>query len=249
MEQSNGNSKRSLDSAQAQPQNVEPSESCEAQKRKLYAIEEREESSPVTVGEPELGEAEAAYDADVDELEQPVGCAPPANATSCVREVIYELFQPWALKTYGDQAKTKTITLRKKARILKALEGKEHSRPDSSKFRFWVKTKGKIAMSSAASNSTKLLFYSQALPPNDPMALRRRPAVDGACSHCPTRRCFPIILAPSICLPLPPAKTLVVASTARSPAWRSSLTSSTTCTWSWAGAVACTRDRSAPIAL
>lgn len=145
MEQSNGNRKRSLDSAQAQPQSaVESSESC-GQKRKLYAIEEREESSPVTVGEPELGEAEAAYDADVDELEQPVGCAPPGHVASSVREVIYELFQPWALKTYGDQAKTKTITLRKKARILKALEGKEHSRPDSSKFRFWVKTKGKLA--------------------------------------------------------------------------------------------------------
>lgn len=144
MEQSNGNRKRSLDSAQAQPQSaVESTESC-GQKRKLYAIEEREESSPVTVGEPELGEAEAAYDADVDELEQPVGCAPPGHVVSSVREVIYELFQPWALKTYGDQAKTKTITLRKKARILKALEGKEHSRPDSSKFRFWVKTKGKL---------------------------------------------------------------------------------------------------------
>ncbi|XP_067621377.1 uncharacterized protein [Eurosta solidaginis] len=57
------------------------------------------------------------------------------------RQHIYELFQPWALKNYGDQAKTKTITMRKKTRILKALEGKEHSRPDSSKFRFWVKTK------------------------------------------------------------------------------------------------------------
>lgn len=138
MEQSNGNRKRSLEPDQAQP--GEPS-SVPAEKRKLYAIEEREESSPVTVCDPEL-EAEAAYDADVDELEQPVGCAPPAKLDS-VREVIYELFQPWALKTYGDQAKTKTITLRKKVRILKALEGKEHSRPDSSKFRFWVKTKGK----------------------------------------------------------------------------------------------------------
>jgi len=101
-------------------------------KRKLYAIEEREESSPVTVGK---AEADLAYDADVDELEQ-------LDQPTGEREIIYELFQPWALSTYGDQAKTKTITLRKKARILKALEGKEHSRPDSSKFRFWVKTKG-----------------------------------------------------------------------------------------------------------
>ncbi|KAH8244147.1 hypothetical protein KR026_000512 [Drosophila bipectinata] len=127
MEHSNGRRKPSLD----QPEPPHPQSSAEewSGKRKLYAIEEREESSPVTVGE---GEAETAYDADVDELEQPGG----------EREIIYALFQPWALSTYGDQAKTKTITLRKKARILKALEGKEHSRPDSSKFRFWVKTKG-----------------------------------------------------------------------------------------------------------
>lgn len=222
MEQSNGNRKRSIEPDQAQPGEPSsvPSESC-GQKRKLYAIEEREESSPVTVCDPEL-EAEAAYDADVDELEQPVGCAPPGKLDS-VREVIYELFQPWALKTYGDQAKTKTITLRKKVRILKALEGKEHSRPDSSKFRFWVKTKGKFRKKVAPLNTTKLC-HPQASPPNDPMALRKRLAVDGACSHCPQRRFSQIILAPSICLPLPPAKTLVAASTARSPAWRSSLT-------------------------
>lgn len=234
MEQSNGNRKHSLEPDQAQPGELSsvPTESC-GQKRKLYAIEEREESSPVTVCDPEL-EAEAAYDADVDELEQPVGCAPPGKLAS-VREVIYELFQPWALKTYGDQAKTKTITLRKKARILKALEGKEHSRPDSSKFRFWVKTKGKcqiaVASSRAPLNSTKLC-HPQASPPNDPMALRRRLAVDGACSHCPLRQFSQIILVPSICLPLPPAKTLAAASTVRSPVWRSSLTSSTTFTWS-----------------
>ncbi|KAH8274130.1 hypothetical protein KR044_011952 [Drosophila immigrans] len=135
MEQSNGNRKQSTESSAVS------TESC-SNKRKLYAIDEREESSPVTVSELEP-EAEAAYDADVDELEQPVACPPLAKLAS-EHDVIYELFQPWALKTYGDQAKTKTITLRKKARILKALEGKEHSRPDSSKFRFWVKTKGEL---------------------------------------------------------------------------------------------------------
>ncbi|KAL7740003.1 hypothetical protein ACLKA6_007509 [Drosophila palustris] len=144
MEQSNGNSKHSFDQAPTTESSIAPvalgmAESC-GNKRKLYAIEEREESSPVTLGELEP-EAEAAYDADVDELEQPVAC-PPLGKLASERDVIYELFQPWALKTYGDQAKTKTITLHKKARILKALEGKEHSRPDSSKFRFWVKTKG-----------------------------------------------------------------------------------------------------------
>ncbi|KAH8409983.1 hypothetical protein KR009_003609 [Drosophila setifemur] len=132
MEHSNGSRKSSLDQPDphhSQSSGKIPSSEGWSSKRKLYAIDEREESSPVTVGEVE---AEMAYDADVDELEQPAG----------EREIIYELFQPWALSTYGDQAKTKTITLRKKARILKALEGKEHSRPDSSKFRFWVKTKG-----------------------------------------------------------------------------------------------------------
>ncbi|EDX05019.1 GD23954 [Drosophila simulans] len=132
MEHSNGSSKPSRDqSAPPHPHSSAVTASSEvwSSKRKFYAIDEREESSPVTVGK---AETDLAYDADVDELEQP----------TAEREIIYELFQPWALSTYGDQAKTKTITLRKKARILKALEGKEHSRPDSSKFRFWVKTKG-----------------------------------------------------------------------------------------------------------
>ncbi|KAL5282036.1 NOL4 family protein [Megaselia abdita] len=58
------------------------------------------------------------------------------------KDHIFEIFQEWALKTYGDQSKTKTITLKKKMRILKALEGKEYNNPDSSKFRFWVRSKG-----------------------------------------------------------------------------------------------------------
>ncbi|EDV58588.1 uncharacterized protein Dere_GG23912, isoform A [Drosophila erecta] len=132
MEHSNGSGKPSTDQSESpHPQSSATTATSEgwSSKRKLYAIDECEESSPVTVGKVET---DLAYDADVEELEQP----------TAEREIIYELFQPWALSTYGDQAKTKTITLRKKARILKALEGKEHSRPDSSKFRFWVKTKG-----------------------------------------------------------------------------------------------------------
>lgn len=39
-------------------------------------------------------------------------------------------------------AKTKTITIKKHERILKALGGLEQNKPDSSKFRFWVKAKG-----------------------------------------------------------------------------------------------------------
>lgn len=45
------------------------------------------------------------------------------------------------MKTYGDLAKTKTITLRKQARIIKTLQGQESNNHDSSKFRFWVKSK------------------------------------------------------------------------------------------------------------
>lgn len=65
------------------------------------------------------------------------------NVNFCV-----QIFQSWALKTYGDTSKTKTITLKKKSRILKALDGKEYNNPDSSKFRFWVKTKGKLFFNS-----------------------------------------------------------------------------------------------------
>lgn len=46
------------------------------------------------------------------------------------------------IKAYGDLAKTKTITLKKQARIIKTLTGREQNNPDSSKFRFWVKAKG-----------------------------------------------------------------------------------------------------------
>ncbi|XP_036322414.1 mucin-5AC-like [Rhagoletis pomonella] len=119
-----------------------------------------------TLGAVSASASEAAYEADVDDADMPIVAsvshkhAPAVEAAASLplahageltfsskqrrqaeRQHIYELFQPWALKNYGDQAKTKTITMRKKTRILKALEGKEHSRPDSSKFRFWVKTK------------------------------------------------------------------------------------------------------------
>ncbi|XP_053673747.1 nucleolar protein 4 [Anopheles nili] len=58
------------------------------------------------------------------------------------RDQMFEIFQPWVIRTYGDRAKTKTITLKKQARIIKTLRGLEMNNPDSSKFRFWVKTKG-----------------------------------------------------------------------------------------------------------
>lgn len=51
----------------------------------------------------------------------------------------YEAFQTWALKTYGDSAKTKTVTRRKYNQILKILNGKEKM---CAKLRHWVKAKG-----------------------------------------------------------------------------------------------------------
>lgn len=55
---------------------------------------------------------------------------------------MFEHFQPWVVSTYGDSAKTKTITQRKYARIIKTLRGEESNSAENSKFRFWVKAKG-----------------------------------------------------------------------------------------------------------
>lgn len=55
---------------------------------------------------------------------------------------MYEAYQTWALKTYGDSAKTKTVTQKKYNRIVKILKGEESSCVENSKFRFWVKAKG-----------------------------------------------------------------------------------------------------------
>ncbi|XP_076317691.1 nucleolar protein 4-like isoform X2 [Tachypleus tridentatus] len=57
------------------------------------------------------------------------------------KQEMYEIFQSWALKTYGDSAKTKTVTRRKYNRILKILKGEENNNAENSKFRFWVKAK------------------------------------------------------------------------------------------------------------
>ena len=38
---------------------------------------------------------------------------------------MYDKFQPWVLATYGDSAKTKTITTKKAKRIVKLLQAKD----------------------------------------------------------------------------------------------------------------------------
>jgi hypothetical protein len=55
---------------------------------------------------------------------------------------MYDAYQTWASKTYGDSAKTKTVTRKKYDRIVKILRGEESSSVENSKFRFWVKAKG-----------------------------------------------------------------------------------------------------------
>lgn len=67
---------------------------------------------------------------------------PTASAPSASPEQMYEGFQAWALRTYGDSAKTKTVTRKKYQRILKILRGEEQTSAENSKFRFWVKAKG-----------------------------------------------------------------------------------------------------------
>ncbi|XP_017772532.1 PREDICTED: nucleolar protein 4-like isoform X2 [Nicrophorus vespilloides] len=55
---------------------------------------------------------------------------------------MFASYQPWVIQTYGDLAKTKTVTLKKYARILRTLRFEEVASADNSKFRFWVKAKG-----------------------------------------------------------------------------------------------------------
>lgn len=65
-----------------------------------------------------------------------------AAAKSFQNDAMFSAYQPWVIKTYGDLAKTKTITIKKYARILRTLKGEEVNSAENSKFRFWVKSKG-----------------------------------------------------------------------------------------------------------
>ena len=44
------------------------------------------------------------------------------------RQEMFDKFQPWVLATYGDSAKTKTITKKKARRIVKLLQSKDKVR-------------------------------------------------------------------------------------------------------------------------
>lgn len=76
------------------------------------------------------------------------------------------------IRTYGDLAKTKTISRKKHHRILHTLIGQELNNPDSSKFRFWVKAKGNDSQVPATCSHRFIIvvyFYtgfSTETPPN-----------------------------------------------------------------------------------
>ncbi|ESO94449.1 hypothetical protein LOTGIDRAFT_161139 [Lottia gigantea] len=68
------------------------------------------------------------------------------ESSACISEAdkleMFETFQSWAIKNYGDSGKTKTVTRKKYDRITNILSGEEQSTSENSKFRFWVKAKG-----------------------------------------------------------------------------------------------------------
>lgn len=64
------------------------------------------------------------------------------NGLEGLNEKIFGQYQEWAQRTYGDSAKTKTVTSKKYDRIVKVLNGEEPNNVENSKFRFWVKSKG-----------------------------------------------------------------------------------------------------------
>ena len=47
---------------------------------------------------------------------------------------MYDKFQPWVLNTYGDSAKTKTITMKKAERIVKLLQSKDKVSSDGPEY-------------------------------------------------------------------------------------------------------------------
>lgn len=98
---------------------------------------------------------------------QPQGSDQKLAAVVAAAEVaasMYDAYQAWALKTYGDSAKTKTVTKKKYNRIMKILRGEESSSVENSKFRFWVKAKGfRIAPDLTLSNERSSSSSSSAL--------------------------------------------------------------------------------------
>ncbi|GFS46711.1 nucleolar protein 4 [Nephila pilipes] len=111
--------------------------------------------------------------------------SPSSSPDMTSKTDMYESFQAWALKTYGDSAKTKTVTRRKYNRILKILRGEEQTSAENSKFRFWVKAKGfKIGPPSGYSSSAKLTDQVLYIPCSK-LPLKIVPSVSGNEFRCP----------------------------------------------------------------
>ncbi len=79
------------------------------------------------------------------------GVLSQALTMAAARQIMFDNYTPWIMRTYGDSAKTKTITTKKYARIVNLLRSLEQHHKDSSgdstgsevaKFRLWVKSKG-----------------------------------------------------------------------------------------------------------
>ncbi|CAL4160482.1 unnamed protein product, partial [Meganyctiphanes norvegica] len=64
--------------------------------------------------------------------------SPPPNMSPLG---MYDTYQPWVQQTYGDSAKTKTITRNKYQRILQILRG-DYIDNETSKFKLWCKGRG-----------------------------------------------------------------------------------------------------------
>lgn len=83
--------------------------------------------------EPEVEPEEESYGSDSERS---------AETMAAMRDEMFQKYQPWLLATYGDNKKTKTITLKKYDRIVRTLYGLIPVMAENSKFRFWIRTKG-----------------------------------------------------------------------------------------------------------
>lgn len=90
----------------------------------------------------ETGDADdVADDSFASDSESPVKEVPATEATGS-RSEMFQRYQQWLLKAYGELKKTKTITLKKYDRIVRTLRGLVPTVAENSKFRFWIRTKG-----------------------------------------------------------------------------------------------------------
>ncbi|XP_035016393.1 nucleolar protein 4 isoform X2 [Hippoglossus stenolepis] len=103
--------------------------------------------------------------------QQSGGSAPPGPEAAAGGAEMFEEFQDWCLRTYGDSGKTKTVTRRKYNKILQTLlQRDEENRPVlllqekssghiNAKFKFWVKSKGFQVRTEARSPAARPVLY------------------------------------------------------------------------------------------